>query len=176
MKTYVNLWYFTDIFRIRNFQAKLIEKIKTPSLFFWKSHGVHEHHIVTQYVYCLCCSVEGCLYWYTSDSSTEGVQNFAVLHQLHVGCHICMNISKKAVNFVLVFVYWERTWVEFMRFALLTVASVKTEPYSAVDNNHCCRGICCLHLQGRTVKMEVADSCDTGTYLPNDTELHSKWS
>jgi len=34
MKTYVNLWYFTDIFRIRNFQAKLIEKIKTPSLFF----------------------------------------------------------------------------------------------------------------------------------------------
>jgi len=70
----------------------------------------------------------------------------------------------------------------FMKFALLTVVSVKTELYSAVDNNHCCRGICCLHLQGRRVKMEVADSCDTlvhiyqmtQNYIPSGPSLMSE--
>lgn len=52
-----------------------------------------------------------------------------------------------------------------MRFALRTVVSVKTEPYSAVDNKHCCRGIFCLHLKGKGVKMEVADSCDTLVHI-----------
>lgn len=111
------------------------------------------------------------------------MQNVAMLHQLHIGFHIYMNINSKALDFVLLFVYWERTWVEFMRFALLTVVSVKTEPCSSVDNYQCCRGICCLYLQGRRMKMEVADSCDTlvriywmtWNYIPRGPSLMSEF-
>ena len=70
-----------------------------------------------------------------------------------------------------------------MRFALLTVVSVKTELYGSVDNYQCCRGICCLHLQGKRVKIEVADSWDTlvhmyqitWNYIPRGPSLMSEF-
>jgi hypothetical protein len=47
------------------------------------------------YIRCLSCSTEGHLQCYTSDSSTEAVQNFDVQHQRHVGFHIYITINKK---------------------------------------------------------------------------------